>query len=57
MFLDLLDPDPDPVVRGTNPAPDPVPSKTITPTVRDFSMTSFLKNDVIVASKSKKQET
>jgi hypothetical protein len=28
MFLDLLDPDPDPLVRGTDPdqAPDPDPS-------------------------------
>jgi hypothetical protein len=22
MFLDLVDPDPDPIVRGTDPAPD-----------------------------------
>jgi hypothetical protein len=26
MFLGLLDPDPDPLVRGTDPAPDPEPS-------------------------------
>ena len=26
MFLGLLDPDPDPLVRGMNPAPDPDPS-------------------------------
>jgi hypothetical protein len=25
MFLDLLDPDPDPLVRGMDPAPDPAP--------------------------------
>jgi hypothetical protein len=28
MFLGLLDPDPDPSVRGMNPAPDPDPSFT-----------------------------
>jgi hypothetical protein len=26
MFLDLLDPDPDPSVRGMDPAPDPAPN-------------------------------
>jgi hypothetical protein len=64
MFLGL--PDPDPLVRAVDPAPDPDPSiilllsskivrKTIVLTVCDsFFGLLFLKNDVNVPSKSRK---
>jgi hypothetical protein len=50
MFLNVPDPDPDPLVRGTDPAPDPsvikkkVVRKTLIPTVLrlDFFMTFYL---------------
>jgi hypothetical protein len=29
MFLGVLDPDPDPLVRGMDPAPDPAPDPSI----------------------------
>jgi|LakMenEpi03Aug12_release.lakeMendotaPanAssembly.Ray.scaffolds.fasta_scaffold1331394_1 hypothetical protein len=63
MVLGLLDPAP--LVRGTDPAPDPSiiytqakkARKTLIPTVRDFLMTFLsLKHDVNIASKSNKQK-
>jgi hypothetical protein len=37
MFLGLLDPDPDPLVRGLDPAPDPkIVRKTLIPLVFDL---------------------
>jgi hypothetical protein len=47
MFLDLLDPDPEPLVRGLDPAPDPDPEKP-----RFLLLFDFLKNDVNKPSKT-----
>ena len=33
MFFDLLDPDPDPSVRGMDPAPDPAPDPDLDPSI------------------------
>ncbi len=61
MFFGLLDLDPDPVVRGTDLAPDPSiikqNSKKNFVLFCDFYDFSSLKNDVNVASKSNKQKT
>jgi hypothetical protein len=65
MFLGLQDPDPDPLVKGMDPAPDPEPrygSEKIVRKNLDFyyfvTLFDFLsvKNDVIVPSKSNKQK-
>jgi hypothetical protein len=48
MFLDLLDPDPDPLVRGMDPDPDPIvrglyPDPDPDPLVRGMDVLSGLK--------------
>jgi hypothetical protein len=44
MFLGLLDLDPDPLVRGTDPdLTSKIVRKTLIPTVFDFFMTSYLR--------------
>ncbi len=59
IFLSLLDPDQDPIVRGTDPDPSIIKQrKTLIPTVLLLLYDFFsLKNDVNVASKSTKQKT
>jgi hypothetical protein len=58
MFLDLSDPDPDPLVRGMDPDPDPsiIMQKSKKNLDSCYFVTLFdflsLKNDVIVPSKS-----
>jgi hypothetical protein len=64
MFLGLLDPDPDPLVRGMDPDPSPDPSIIMKNSKKNldsyYFMTLFdflsLKNDVNVAPKSNKQK-
>jgi hypothetical protein len=60
VFLGLLDPDPDPLVRGMDPDPSISKQKirkTLIPTVLRLLLDfSSLKNDVNVPSKSKKAE-
>ncbi len=60
MFLGLLDPDPDPLVRCTDPAPDPSivkRKKNLDSYCFGISFEFFsLKNDVSVLSKSNKQK-
>jgi hypothetical protein len=70
MFLGLLDPDPDPLVRGMDPNPDPlwIRIRILLSSCKNskknlgsyYFVTLFdflsLKNDVNVASKSNKQK-
>ncbi len=71
MFLDLQDPDPDPLVRGMDPDPDPAldpdpPDPSIIMQKSKINLDSYyfvtlfeflsLKNEVNVASKSHKQK-
>ncbi len=68
MFLGLLDPDPDPLVRDMDPDPDPAldPDPSIIMQKQQRNLDSYyfvtpfdflsLKNDVNVASKSNKQK-
>ncbi len=69
MFLGLLDPDPDPLVRGMDPDPDPALDPGILLSSCKNSKKTFdsyffvtlfdflsLKNDVNLASKSNKQK-
>ncbi len=62
MFLGLLDPDPDPLVRGLDPAPDPSNIKQKKQENLDsyYFVTLFdflsLKSDVNVPSKSNNQK-
>jgi hypothetical protein len=68
MFLGLLDPDPDPLVRGMDPDPalDPDPDLSIIMEKSKRNLDSYyfvtlfdflsLKNDVNVVSKSNKQK-
>jgi hypothetical protein len=64
MFLGLLDPDPDPVVRDTDPAPDPsiikqkyfkIERKNFTPTALCLFYDFLSLKNVNVSSKSNKQ--
>jgi hypothetical protein len=59
MFLGFLDPDPNPLVRGVDPAPDPSITKQEIPSFLlfcDFFYFLSLKNVVNVPSKSNKQK-
>jgi hypothetical protein len=61
MFLGLLDPDPDPLVRGMDPDPDPFIMQNIKKNLDSYYFVTLfdflsLKNDVNVASKSNKQK-
>jgi hypothetical protein len=60
MFLGILDPDPDQLVRGLDPDPVLSTSKNSKKNLDSYCfLTSFLslKNDVNVPSKSNKQKT
>ncbi len=60
IFLGLRDPDPDPIVRGMDPAPAPDPSIIMQNLDSFYFVTVFdflsLKNDGNVPSKSNKQK-
>jgi hypothetical protein len=66
MVLGPLDPDPDPLVRGLDPNPDPALDPDPDPSIIKKTLDSYyfvtlidffsLKNDVNVASKSNKQK-
>jgi hypothetical protein len=57
MFLGLLDPDPDPLLRGMDPHSDPsIINQNSKKNLDSYCFMTSLKNDVNVPSKSKKQK-